>query len=245
MMSVHILLSGSTGTVGRELVDCINEDDDFHLSGTASRELFFEPDIDADVIVDFSHPSLLRQVVAYASQRRLPLVIGTTGIPDDLNAEILQASEHIAVCQAANFSLGLNLMIRLASEAAGTLGERFDIEICEAHHRRKLDAPSGTALLLGEFLARARGLDADDSAAFDRSRQRIARSADEIGYQSIRGGDGAGEHTVLFLGDGERLEITHRATDRAIFARGALMAAQRLIDHPPGMIDFMDLVLTS
>lgn len=243
-MTIDLLLSGATGALGRVIADCIEQDDQFRLAGTASRDQFFAPDAEADVIVDFSHPVLSSQVVAFAHRRRLPLVIGTTALPDELSEQIQQASLDIAICQAANFSLGVNLMLRLVGEAAAVLGEDFDVEICEMHHRRKLDAPSGTALALGESLARARHLDASDSAVFDRTRHRIPRCSEEIGYQSIRGGDVAGEHTVFFLGQGERLEITHRATERAIFARGALLAAQRLVDHPPGMIEFIDLVLS-
>lgn len=243
-MSIELLLSGATGTVGQVLAECIEGDKHFRLAGTASRQRFFEPDVSADVIVDFSHPSFLKQVVAFAHRRRLPLVIGTTDLPDGLEAEIHEASRDIAICQAANFSLGVNLLIRLAGEAAAALGDDFDIEVCEMHHRRKLDAPSGTALALGGALARARNLDRKESAVFDRSADRVPRTPAEIGYQSIRGGDVAGEHTVFFLGHGERLELTHRATDRAIFARGAMLAAQRLIEQPPGRIEFIDLVLS-
>jgi len=242
-VELELLLSGATGTIGQTLAGCIEADERLNLAGVASREQFFEPDVDADVIVDFSHPSLLAKVLAFAHRRRMPLVIGTTGLPDELRAEIRQAAEDIAICQAANFSLGVNLMIRLAGEVAGTLGDDFDIEISEMHHRRKLDAPSGTALALGDSVARARQLDVDSSAMFDRSRHRTPRSVGEVGYQSIRGGDVAGEHTVFFLGQGERLEISHRTSDQAIFARGALLAARRLIQQPPGMVEFIDLVL--
>lgn len=243
-MTIQVLLSGATGTLGRVIAECIDRDDHFRLAGAASSSQFFAPDAEADVIVDFSHPALLCQVAAFAQRRRLPLVIGTTGLPDDLTAQLEQASRDIPICQAANFSLGVNLMLRLVGEAAAILGEDFDIEICEMHHGRKLDAPSGTALALGESVTRARNLDASDSAVFDRSRHRIPRSPAEVGYQSIRGGDVAGEHTVFFLGQGERLELTHRATERAIFARGALLAARHLIDQPPGMVEFIDLVLS-
>jgi 4-hydroxy-tetrahydrodipicolinate reductase len=243
-MTIQVLLSGATGTLGRVIADCMDRDDHFRLAGTASSDQFFAPDAEADVIVDFSHPALLSQVVAFAHRRRLPLVIGTTGLPDELSEQIQQASLDIAICQAANFSLGVNLMLRLVGDAAAFLGEDFDVEICEMHHRRKLDAPSGTALALGESVTRARHLDASDSAVFDRSRHRIPRASNEVGYQSIRGGDVAGEHTVFFLGQGERLEITHRATERAIFARGALLAARHLIDQPPGRVEFIDLALS-
>ncbi len=242
-MSIEILLSGATGTTGRSLIAYIDRDDHARLAGTAARDHFFAPDVDADVIIDFSHPALLEKVLAFAHRRGLPLVIGTTGLPAELAGHVRKASEDIAICQAANFSIGVNLMMRLAAQAAATLGSDFDIEICEIHHRRKLDAPSGTALALGATVARARNEDADDNAVFDRTRHRIPRSTSEIGYQAIRGGDVVGEHTVYFLGDGERLELTHRATRREVFARGALLAARRLMDRPPGLVDFADLVL--
>jgi len=242
-MNIDVLLSGATGTTGRALMAYIDRDEQVQLAGTAARDHFFEPDAEADVVIDFSHPALLERVLNYAHRRKLPLVIGTTGLPAELAGQILRCADDIPICQAANFSLGVNLMMRLAGRAAAMLGDDFDIEISEIHHRRKLDAPSGTALALGATVARARGADADDAAVFDRTRHRIPRSKSEIGYQAVRGGDVVGEHTVYFLGDGERLEMTHRATRREVFARGALLAARKLMDRPPGVYEFADLVL--
>lgn len=242
-MSLQILLSGASGAVGRVICEVIEADSHFILAGQASREQFFEPDIEADVIIDFSHPELLDRVIHFAVRRHLPLVTGTTGLNPGLQRKLEEAAEHIAVCHAANFSLGVNLLVRLASQAARALDNRFDVEILETHHRRKLDAPSGTAKWLGQAVASARGLDFEASAIHDRSNRRQARQHGEIGYQAIRGGDVAGEHTVFFLADGERLELTHRSTDRQVFARGALSAASRITDQPEGMVDFADLVL--
>ncbi len=242
-MSLQILLSGASGAVGRVIGEVIEADSHFLLAGLASREQFFEPDSEADVIIDFSHPELLARVIPYAVRRRLPLVTGTTGVNPALERKLVDAAEHIPVCYAANFSLGVNLLVRLARQAAHTLDKGFDIEILETHHRRKLDAPSGTAKWLGQAVASARGLDFDGSAVHDRSSRREPRSRDEIGYQAIRGGDVAGEHTVYFLADGERLELTHRSTDRQVFARGALAAATRITEQRAGMVDFADLVL--
>lgn len=242
-MSIDVLLSGATGTTGRALIAYIDRDEQVRLAGTAARDHFFEPDTEADAIIDFSHPALLEKVLAFAHRRKMPLVIGTTGLSAEIAGKILQAARDIPICQAANFSLGVTLLMRLAAQAASTLGEDVDIEISEMHHRRKLDAPSGTALALGASVAKARGAEPDDNAVFDRSRHRIPRSRSEIGYQSIRGGDVVGEHTVYFIGEGERLELTHRASRRSVFAKGALLAAQRLIDRPPGLVDFADLVL--
>ncbi len=241
-MSLEILLSGATGTTSRTLIELVEADPHFRISGRASREIFFEPDVEADVIVDFSHPELLENTLSFAVRRHLPLIIGTTGIGPELETKILEAAEHIAICRAANFSLGVNLLERLVGQVASVLGEAFDVEISELHHRRKIDAPSGTALALGAAVARARGQDIEINAVFDRSQQRRKRHGGEIGHQALRGGDAAGEHTVFFLGDGERLELTHRATDRGVFARGALLAAQRIVGCRAGLVDFYDLV---
>lgn len=242
-MSLQVLLSGATGAVGRTIVEVIESDEHLALAGEATSLQFFEPDVDADVIVDFSHPDLLERVIRFAVRRHIPLVTGTTALDDRLQRRIHEAAEQVAVCQAANFSVGVNLIARLAGQATRALGEDFDIEILEAHHRRKLDAPSGTALWLGETVAAARGRKLSDLAVNDRSQRRQARSSGEIGFQAIRGGDVAGEHTVFFLADGERVELTHRANDRRVFARGALLAARRIIDEPAGLVDFSELVL--
>lgn len=229
--------------VGRTLVDLIAADQRCKLVGQASRHQAFDPSVTADVIIDFSHPELLASIIPYAEQRGLPLVVGTTGLDRSLEERLTKAASRIPVCCAANFSIGVNLLARLAEQAAAALDDDFDIEIMEAHHRRKLDAPSGTALWLGQAVSRGRGLDFESSAVHDRSQRRQARDRDEIGYQAVRGGDVAGEHTVFFLGDGERLELTHRSTDRRVFARGALLAARRITSHDKGMVDFAALVL--
>ncbi|WP_376695154.1 4-hydroxy-tetrahydrodipicolinate reductase [Wenzhouxiangella sp. EGI_FJ10305] len=241
-MSLQVLVSGATGAVGRTIIEVIESDDRFTLAGEATSAQFFEPDVQADVIVDFSHPDLLEHVARFAARRRIPLVTGTTALGAALKDELREIAREIAICQAANFSVGVNLLVRLADQAARALGEDFDIEILEAHHRRKLDAPSGTALLLGETVAAARGQELAERAVYDRSGRRQSRPAGEIGFQAIRGGDVAGEHTVYFLADGERLELSHRSSDRRVFARGALLAARRIIDRPTGLLDFSELV---
>lgn len=244
-MSLQILVSGATGAVGRTILDLIDADDHLAVAGKASSRQFFEPDVDADVIIDFSHPDLFEHVVHFAARRRIPLVTGTTALGQQRQCALYEAAERIAVCQAANFSIGVTVLLQLVDRATRALGKDFDIEILEAHHRRKLDAPSGTALGLGETVARARGHKLTDQAVNDRSEHRRARAPGEIGFQAIRGGDVAGEHTVYFLADGERLELTHRASDRRVFARGALLAARRIINEPAGLFDFSDLVLES
>ena len=240
---MRILLSGSSGVIGRHLVDLIEADPALSLSGEAERDQFFDESVSGDVLIDFSHPELTRRSVEFAVQRQIPAVIGTTGLDETCLHAIEQAATSIPVCVAANFSLGVNLLLALAARAAASLGPEYDIEISEIHHRRKLDAPSGTALALGQAVAQARGLDLDGVRVDDRSRRRVPRQSDEIGFQAIRGGDVAGEHTVYFLSDGERLELTHRATDRRIFARGALLAAKKLLGRSPGRVDFAALVL--
>jgi len=244
-MSLQILVSGASGAVGRTIIEVIESDEHLAVAGVASRGSFFEPDVEADVIVDFSHPELLERVMHFAARRHIPLVTGTTALGEQLQQELEAAARQVAICQAANFSIGVNLLVRLAAQATRALGKEFDIEILEAHHRRKLDAPSGTALWLGQAVAGARGHSLDRLAVHDRSRQRQARKPGEIGFQAIRGGDVAGEHTVFFLADGERVELTHRASDRRVFARGALLAARRIIDRPAGLVDFSELVLDS
>lgn len=238
-MPVQILLSGATGKIGREVERLVGEDDAFEVSARASRRGFFGAPASGDVVIDFSRPELCRRSLEHAVERGVPIVIGTTGLDARLQRQIEAASEKIPVCQAANFSLGVNLLVDLVKRAAESLPEAFDIEISELHHRWKIDAPSGTALVLGRAAAEGRALDHDRAAKYGRSG---ARTGGEIGYQAARGGDVPGEHTVMFLGDGERLELAHRATDRAIFARGALHAANWLVDRAAGRYSMRDVL---
>ncbi len=242
-MSLEILLSGATGSVGQHIIALSESDEHIHIAGRASRRQMFEPDADADVVVDFSHPELLGPVLDFAVRRRLPLVTGTTGLDDRLQGRVEAAAQVIPVCQAANFSLGVHLLLKLVAEASASLGRGYDAEISEIHHRRKIDAPSGTALALGAAIERGRGR--PGRRVDDRSQTRKPRGNDDIGYQAVRGGDVVGEHTGYVLGQGERIELSHRATDRSLFARGALAAARRIIDSGPGVIDFSKLVLSA
>lgn len=243
-MNLKILLSGATGVIGRTVRGLAAADESVEIVGEASRDEFFDAGASADVIIDFSHPELCGKSLEFAVEHGIPMVIGTTGLDADDERRIDEAAGTIAVCRAANFSLGVNLLMRLVADAARALDEgEFDIELIETHHRRKIDAPSGTALALGRELAAARGRNFDECAVFDRSGDRKGRNTGEIGYQALRGGDVPGEHTVMFLGDAERLELTHRAADRTIFARGALVAARRLVGRKPGRVEFAELVL--
>ncbi len=193
----------------------------------------------ADVVIDFSRPEQTRKCLEWCQSRGVPLVIGTTGLDADDHRSIAAASEQVAVCQEANFSLGVHVLYALAEKAAVMLGEGFDSEVLEVHHRRKADAPSGTALELGRRLAAGREPGRVSPSGSGRSGP---REHGEIGVQALRGGDVAGEHTVFFLGDGERLELTHRAGGRELFARGALRAAVLLSGRPAGLYGLADLV---
>lgn len=234
-----ILLSGASGRVGREIQRLVEVDPGLAITAQASSERFFKDDSGGDVLIDFSRPQLSARALDFAAEHSIPMVIGTTGLDDVFQDRILDASGGIAICQAANFSIGVNLLLDLVTRAAAGLPDTFEVEISELHHRWKVDAPSGTALALGRAAAEGRGEDHDAGAHV---RGGGARQPGEIGYQVARGGDVAGEHTAYFLGDGERLELTHRATNRAIFARGALHAACWLIGKPPGLYSMRDVL---
>ncbi len=188
----------------------------------------------AGVLVDFSSPHALEANLDAAVAAGVPIVVGTTGLEERHHFLCDHAAERIAVLQTGNTSLGVTLLAHLVQEAAARLGEDWDVEIAETHHRMKVDAPSGTALLLGEAAARGRGIDL--AARSERGRDGItgARAAGAIGFASLRGGSVAGDHTVHFLGQDERLSLTHLAENRAIFAKGAVRAAQWLVGKPAG-----------
>lgn len=205
------------------------------------RQMPLSDDLEqADAVIDFSSPAGLLDIAAQAAAANKPLVSGTTGLQDEHHLALRQAGERIPVLWSANMSIGVNLLYRLAGQAAIALGENADCDIAEAHHRFKKDAPSGTALELGRRIAAARGQDFDQVARLSRQGGDCPRRAGEIGFSAVRAGDITGEHTALFALDGERLELTHRATDRQIFARGALHAAAWLISQPQGLYSFGD-----
>ena len=196
----------------------------------------------ADVVVDFSSASAMGLLLSACREGRKPVVIGTTGHDAAQRAEIATAAREIGVVFAANFSIGVNALFWLTREAARILGDGFDLEVVEMHHRQKKDAPSGTARRLGEILAEMRGLDYARDAAHGREGLVGARGTREIGMHAIRGGDVVGEHTVIFAGAGERLELTHRASSRETFAAGALRAGEWLVLQPPGLYDMEDVL---
>jgi 4-hydroxy-tetrahydrodipicolinate reductase len=199
---------------------------------------------EADVIVDFSAPAFLRELLGRGRDALSgkALVVGTTGLGSEEEAALREASNRTAVLTAANFSLGVNLVAALVERTAAALGPDFDVEIVEAHHRRKEDAPSGTALALGEAVAVGRGVELSDVRRDGRSGRPGARPHGEIGFHAVRGGEIVGEHQVLFIGDHERIELTHRATDRALFAEGALRSAQWIVNRHPGRYTIRDVL---
>jgi len=195
----------------------------------------------ADVVIDFSAAAAVPTTLGLARAAKVPLLIGTTGLSADLGAQLDRAAVDIPVLTAANTSIGVNLLLHLVEQAARALPIEFNIEIVEAHHRHKRDAPSGTALALGAAAARGRDLTGEYAAQWPRGAAGVRQDA-EIGYAIVRGGDVVGEHDVLFLGNGERLRLAHSATDRSVFARGALQAAQWLAAQPAGRYKMSDII---
>lgn len=196
----------------------------------------------ADVWIDFSSPEATAANAAGAAAAKTALMVGTTGVTPTGKAALAEAAQVIPVVFAPNTSVGVTALIRLVAEAARMLGPDFDLEVVETHHRKKRDAPSGTALRLAESLAEATGRDLVKDARYERHGDIGPRTQAEIGIQTLRGGDVIGDHTVFFLGLGERIEITHRASSRDTFAQGALRAARWVVGKPPGLYDMRDVL---
>jgi len=224
-------LSAAIAAAGEELAGGIDKDGDLAALAAAS-----------DVLVDFSAPAALEGNLDAAVAAGVPIVVGTTGLEERHHWLCDHAAESIAVLQTGNTSLGVTLLAHLVREAASRLGEDWDIEIAETHHRMKVDAPSGTALLLGEAAAKGRGIDLADHSARGRDGITGARRVGDIGFASLRGGSVAGDHSVLFLGESERLSLSHLAEDRSIFARGAVRAAQWLIGKGAGRYSMSEVL---
>jgi len=196
----------------------------------------------ADVVVDFtSHEASARHAEACA-ERGVALVVGSTGFTPEAKARVAAAAKRIPVVLSPNMSVGVNVLFELVRQAAKVLGDAYDVEIVELHHKKKKDAPSGTAVRLGEVAAEALGRDPRDAFAFARHGLIGERPPWQIGLQTVRGGDVVGEHTVYFFGEGERVELTHRATSRDQFARGAVRAAAWIVGKPPGLYDMADVL---
>jgi len=227
---LRLSLFASEGRMGRAIALAAAED--------GAVEIVNE----GDVLVDFSAPAALQASLARATSSATPILIGTTGLDTHADAEIAEAARSVAVLRAANTSLGVALMSDLVERAARILGDGWDIEILEMHHRMKADAPSGTALALGEAAARGRGVPLGAHSERGRDGTGLARIAGNIGFASLRGGTVAGDHDVIFAGPEERLILSHRAETRAIFAKGAIAAARFLKDKPPGLYSMRDVI---
>ena len=196
----------------------------------------------AHVVIDFTAPEASVRHAEICAERGVALVIGSTGFSKELRARVEAAARRIPVILSPNMSVGVNVLFALVAQAARVLGEAYDVEIVEMHHKRKKDAPSGTAMRLAEVAAEALGRDAGKDLTFARHGIIGERPPREIGVQTLRGGDVVGDHTVFFVGDGERIELTHRATSRDQFARGAVRAARWVVGKPPGMYELADVL---
>jgi 4-hydroxy-tetrahydrodipicolinate reductase len=223
-----ITLFGASGRMGKAIAEVAADRDDIAIVEGS-----------ADVFVDFSAPEGVEHHLETAIESNRPILIGTTGLSDPHQRMIDKAAARIAVLQAANTSLGVNLLAYLVRETAARLGEEWDVEIVEMHHRHKVDAPSGTALLLGRAAAEGRDATLD---GLRREGNGGARRGGSIGFASLRGGSVAGDHQVIFAGEGERLELGHRAESRAIFAQGAVRAAIWLVGKPAGLYSMSDVL---
>jgi 4-hydroxy-tetrahydrodipicolinate reductase len=233
---------GSAGRMGRAIADAIEASGATLAGGVDAGGDPMPLAHDADVLVDFSAASALEAHLHAARTTRTPMVIGTTGLAPSHQALIDTAAADIAVLQTGNTSLGITLLSLLVRDAAARLGPEWDIEIVEMHHRHKVDAPSGSALLLGEMAAAGRGTSLGEVRVDGRAGLTGTRTDGTIGLSSVRGGSVVGDHSVIFATDGERIELTHRADDRGIFATGAVRAAQWLAGQKPGRYHMGDVL---
>ena len=238
----RIGIIGSAGRMGAALVEAITAAGEVHAGGIDQGGDLGLLAANCDVLVDFSSPAALEANLDAAVAAGIPIVVGTTGLEERHHWLCDAAAEKIAVLQTGNTSLGVTLLAYLVREAAQRLGEDWDIEIAETHHRMKVDAPSGTALLLGEAAAQGRGIALADHSARGRDGNTGARTSGDIGFASLRGGSVAGDHTVQFLGQSERLSLSHLAEDRSIFAKGAVRAAQWLVGKTPGRYEMAQVL---
>jgi len=265
MAKLKVAVAGATGRMGRTLIEAVLRDATLELAG--AFEIKGDPNMGKDagelvgspcgvkiaenvagalqgceVLVDFTRPAGTMAHLAACRQHGVRHVIGTTGFDDAQKKDITAAARDIAIAWSPNFSVGVNVAFRLLDVAAKALGAGYDVEIVEAHHRHKVDAPSGTALRMGEVVANALGRDLKRCAIFGREGVTGERKDETIGFATVRGGDLVGEHSVMFIGSGERVEVTHRATSRANFANGALRAARFLMSRKNGLYDMADVL---
>jgi 4-hydroxy-tetrahydrodipicolinate reductase len=264
-MTHTIAVAGASGRMGQMLIDAVREAPDCTLAG--ALDLASSPAVGKDagsfsgqptgvlitadlrqglqgsqVLIDFTRPEGTMAHLKVCRELGLGLVIGTTGFTDAQKAEIAEASQDIAIMMAPNMSVGVNVTLKLLEMAAKALSTGYDIEIVEAHHRHKVDAPSGTALKMGEVIAEALGRDLKDCAVYAREGVTGERDPSSIGFATIRGGDIVGDHTVLFAGIGERIEISHKSSSRVTYAQGSLRAVRFLAGRKPGLYDMFDVL---
>jgi 4-hydroxy-tetrahydrodipicolinate reductase len=265
---MKLAIMGAAGRMGRTIAQTIHEHPDCEIVGGAewqgstaigadigelaglgkigvpvtSDEDAVELFTKVEGIIDFTTPTASVAYAGLAAQARVVHVLGTTGLSKDDEDAIFAASRHARIVKSGNMSLGVNLLAALVRKAAQALGPDFDIEILEMHHRHKVDAPSGTALLLGNAAAAGRNIALDEHSVRVRDGHTGARPVGEIGFATLRGGDVVGDHTVMFAGAGERIELTHRATDRGLFASGAVKAALWAYSQPPGLYSMDDVL---
>jgi 4-hydroxy-tetrahydrodipicolinate reductase len=240
---LRVAVAGASGRMGRMLIDAVEAAPDCVLAGTLDIGCDVAAGLaDAQVLIDFTRPQGTLAHLAACRERGVKMVIGTTGFSEADKALIADHAQHIALMVAPNMSVGVNVVLRLLDTAARALAEGYDIEVVEAHHRHKVDAPSGTALKMGEVVAAALGRDLKQCAVYGREGVTGERDPSTIGFATVRGGDIVGDHTVMFCGTGERIEITHRSSSRATYAQGALRAARFLADKPNGLFDMADVL---
>ncbi|MDR0723908.1 MAG: 4-hydroxy-tetrahydrodipicolinate reductase [Endomicrobium sp.] len=254
---MKIVVCGAAGRMGQTIVNLIKEDSSLEvlaalehegskaigtgdpvISSVSNLEKFLDK---ADVIIDFTNPESSLSTLIFASKYNVPIVIGTTGFTIEQKQKIKKISEKVPVVLSPNMSVGVNILFKLVKEAAEKMAD-FDVEILELHHNKKKDAPSGTAAKLAEIAASARGKNIEDVAVYGRHGVAFARTKDEIGVLSVRAGDIVGDHTVYFAGQGERIELTHRASSRDTFAAGALRAAKWVVKQNSGLYDMADVL---
>ncbi len=265
MSKMNIAVAGASGRMGRMLIEAIVADPDATLAGALDiaaspaigrdaaaflgkpADVAIESDLSkglakAGLLIDFTRPEGTLQHLAYCAEHGIKMIIGTTGFDEAGKAAIAAAAKKTAIVFAPNMSVGVNVTMKLLELAAKSFSHGYDIEIIEAHHRHKVDAPSGTALKMGEVVAQALGRDLKDVGVFAREGVTGERDPSSIGFATIRGGDIVGDHTVLFAGIGERIEITHKSSSRVTYAHGSLRAARFLQDKTSGLYDMQDVL---
>lgn len=262
---LRVAIAGASGRMGQMLIEAVTGTGDCQLSGALdvpgssglgqdaaafagkSSQVTITPDLraglsGAQVLIDFTRPEGTLAHLKVCRELNVKVVIGTTGFSDLQKLEIAEHAKHIAIVMSPNMSVGVNVMLRLLDTAARALNAGYDIEVIEAHHRHKVDAPSGTALAMGETVATALGRDLRQCAVYSREGVTGERDPSTIGFATVRGGDIIGDHTVLFAGTGERIEITHKMSSRAGYAQGSLRAARFLAEHQSGLFTMRDVL---